>query len=149
MHAFFSINNTHPQWHSNEFILFALPKDGTYLQKLISPNIDGGTKRTVQDLLEDFSTSTHQAGKRIDSTTAPTVAGSSLSIFGAFHLSSTFFLILCIQKKKKNGWEQKNVFTKKKQLQKKSDCIEWWNAVCCAPLMVCRYISWWLRETRQ
>lgn len=42
---------------------FALLQDGTYLQKLIAPNNDGGTKRTVQDLLEDFSTSTHRAGE--------------------------------------------------------------------------------------
>lgn len=40
-------------------------QDGTYSQKLISPNNDGGSKRTVQDLLDDFSTPTHRAGKPI------------------------------------------------------------------------------------
>lgn len=36
-------------------------EDGTYLQKLISPTTDSGQKRTVQDLLEDFSNASRKA----------------------------------------------------------------------------------------
>ncbi|XP_055326884.1 autophagy protein 5 isoform X2 [Sitodiplosis mosellana] len=36
-------------------------EDGTYVQKLVPPNSDNGFKRTVQHLLEDFSTSASKA----------------------------------------------------------------------------------------
>lgn len=37
-------------------------QDGTYLQKLIQPISDAGQKRTVQDLLGDFTTPVRKAG---------------------------------------------------------------------------------------
>lgn len=42
--------------------LFFQLQDGTYLQKLVQPT-DNGTKRTVHDLLEDFSSPTEKAGE--------------------------------------------------------------------------------------
>lgn len=38
------------------------PQDGTYLQKLIQPIGDAGQKRTVQDLLDDFTSPVRKAG---------------------------------------------------------------------------------------
>ncbi len=38
-------------------------QDGTYLQKLIQPMTDKGQKRTLQDLLNDFSTPVRKAGR--------------------------------------------------------------------------------------
>lgn len=142
----FPNHNTQPLSHSNEFILFALLQDGTYLQKLISPNIDGSTKRTVQDLLDDFSTSTHQAGKP-----TCTAAGSSMAILALFFCSRHFFWFNALKmvEMEKKIVERRKKCAREKNIWKKSDCTEWWNAVCCAPLMVCRYILWWLRETRQ
>lgn len=37
-------------------------QDGTYMQKLIQPITDAGQKRTVQDLLADFTTPVRKAG---------------------------------------------------------------------------------------
>ncbi|KAL1380265.1 hypothetical protein pipiens_014335 [Culex pipiens pipiens] len=35
--------------------------DGTYQQKLVAPGTESGQKRTLQDLLEDFSTPVRKA----------------------------------------------------------------------------------------
>lgn len=37
-------------------------QDGTYTQKLIPPLTEAGQKRTLEDLLEDFSTPVRKAG---------------------------------------------------------------------------------------
>jgi hypothetical protein len=39
------------------------PQDGSYLQKLIAPLTEKGQKKTLQDLLSDFSTPVRKAGK--------------------------------------------------------------------------------------
>lgn len=55
----------HGKYNLLSFIVcFFLPKDGTYLQKLVSPvGEEKNKKRTVKDLLDDFSTSTERASK--------------------------------------------------------------------------------------
>lgn len=119
--------------HTKLSYIFALLQDGTYLQKLISPNNDGGTKRTVQDLLDDFSTSTHRAGK-------PTqfhhvLVDRFIGVGSRMHhdfgtlLCSIFLSIygfLCAEKKKL--WQKE-----------KCDCVAllWWFAVM---------LLWYVRE---
>ena len=40
-------------------------QDGTYFQKLIAPLTEKGQKKTLQDLLSEFSTPVRKAGKKI------------------------------------------------------------------------------------
>lgn len=49
---------------STKCFFIASFQDGTYLQKLIQPvTADKGQKRTLEDLLNDFSTPVRKAGK--------------------------------------------------------------------------------------
>lgn len=48
--------------HVLSHIYSAFAQDGTYIQKLIQPITDAGQKRTVQDLLADFTTPVRKAG---------------------------------------------------------------------------------------
>lgn len=43
-------------------LIYFYLQDGTYLQKLVTPQNENGMKRTVHDLLEDFSTPVQKAG---------------------------------------------------------------------------------------
>lgn len=40
-------------------------QDGTYFQKLITPLTEKGQKKTLQDLLSEFSTPVQKAGKQM------------------------------------------------------------------------------------
>lgn len=50
-----------------KFLIFffgcLISQDGTYVQKLVTPNSEHGMKRTVQNLLDDFSTPAKKASK--------------------------------------------------------------------------------------
>lgn len=54
-------------FHLVQIFFFFVKKDGTYRQKLVTPvnasAENSGQKRTVQDLLNEFSTPVRKAGK--------------------------------------------------------------------------------------